>query len=227
MKRAVAIAAVMVAALAIGPATASAAKSPQLIACLGAGTNDGSFQNQAITVGSPIGIQEQLCVFARPASLQNSIVRLITGLSATPPPSGLPTQTDINNLVSTLQTINPTDPFSALSLAFAVCQALHASNSCSNVTGTVLSSLPFPLGTTELQGTSSDCFAGKQTGTGFAAAFPDAYSLDWTADYSSTNGLIGVMGGTATALDGTTYKIQGGIGLGCGAGAKGLVLLLT
>jgi hypothetical protein len=237
MKRALALCATLVACIAVVPAQASAAKQPELIACLGAGGADGSFQTQTINTGTlpgvGLGLTEPLCVFARPTVVSNTVNNLLLGIKALQPPSGLPTQQDLVNLAAALQQINQ-GPLAALSIAFAACQALHSESNCSAVLGTALGSVPFPLGTVTLNGdpANSSCFPPVQSGTGSAFGGSGEYfdNINWTADYSKLV-LLGLISGTATSPDwavtGGNYKVSGVVGPSCGAGAKVLVLLLN
>jgi hypothetical protein len=224
---------VLLACLAIGPATASANGSANgtLVACLGAGTNDGSFQTQHLATGTipgvGLGLDIPLCVFAKPALLSNSINNAVNGLKNVKPPTGVPTQQDLQNLILAIQHITP-GPFAALELTFDVCVALHAADTCSAIVGTALSSVPFPFGDTTLQGNGEPCYTGRQTGTGSAIG-QDFLLLNWNATYLPLGNLLGAVHGTADSVfeNDKIYKVNGLIGPGCGAGVKALVLTIS
>jgi hypothetical protein len=223
---------VLLACLAIGPATASAAgtSSGEVIACLGAGTNEGAFQTQTIGTGSlgNIGITEPLCLFLKPSALSTTTTTLLNGLKGVKPPTTLPSQQDLLDLVNNLKNVQP-GIFAALEIESLVCQAFHATDTCNNLTGTVLGAAlsNFPLGTVTLQGNGEPCFFNKQTGTGTAFG-PDFLELNWASDYSSLQGLAGIVSGSAhNVFEGKDYKINGIIGPECGAGVKALVLVVS
>jgi hypothetical protein len=226
---------VLLACLAIGPATASAAGSANgtLVACLGAGTADGSFETQTVGTGTlpvvGLGLTEPLCVMVKPSMLTNSVTNLVNGLKNVKPPTGLPTQQDLEALIAAIQQIPANGPLAALSLAFATCQALHAADSCSALIGAGLGALPFPLGTVTLQGNNDPCYLGTQSGTGSALG-QDFLLLDWTANYGPGGGnLLGAFRGTADSVfeGDRMYKVNGLIGPGCGGGVKALVFTVS
>jgi hypothetical protein len=223
---------VLLACLAIGPATASAAgaSTGEVVVCVGAGTNEGSFQTQTISTGSlgNLGLTEPLCLFLKPSALSTTTTNLLNGLKGIKPPSTLPTQQDLLNLVNSLKNVQP-GLFSALEIEALTCQALHASDLCNGLTGTLLGAAlsNFPLGTVTLQGNGEPCFLNKQTGTGTAFG-PDFLELNWASDYTPLAGLAGVVSGSAhNVFEGKDYKITGVIGPQCGAGVKALAMVVS
>lgn len=226
----VAAAVASLALLAGGAGVAQAAAPPEVIACLGAGTNDGSFQTQ--TIGAANIITETACVSVNFNDLAAKSNNLLAQLAGIKPPTQTPTIDDLQKLADDLENFDPSSGgiLAPLVLEQIVCNDLHLSSSCNAVTAAVLGTAlgVAPLGkNVTLDAKSGYCYQGTISGTGtaFGSSF---YNLDWTADYSS--GLGGLISGTATSGFGSnqqTADVTGIIGPGCGAGVKGLVLLLT
>jgi hypothetical protein len=233
MKKALMLGAgVLLACLAIGPATASAAgvANGTVVACIGAGTDDGSFQPQVISTGTipgvGLGLSEPLCVVLQPSALFSSVTNILGNLKTLRPPSTLPSQADLEALITAIQNIQP-GPLAALELAFVTCTTLHMSNTCSTLLGTALGA-PVPLGTATLQGNGEPCFTGQQTGTGSVAG-PSFLLLNWSANYVKGASLLGVIRGSADSVfeGDKMYNLNGLIGPMCGPGVKALVLTVS
>ena len=211
-----------------GSALAASTKSDQLVACVGGSTDNGTFSTQKISLslGNALGISEPMCVHVGPQGLAAATSSLVADLRNARP--GLPTAASITTLLTELEAFHPTSVFDLVTLAFDVCDALSATNTCNAaLSAAFLAAGQVPLGDTELTGTGGSCFFPPvQTGNGFFSTFgPDFYNINsWSANYSSA--VLGVMTGSASDFNGNTYALNGVIGPFCGGGAKALVYIL-
>jgi hypothetical protein len=217
--------------LVVLPGSALAAhKVDQLVACVGGSTDNGTFSTQKVSLDLSstlgIGISEPMCVHVGPAALVDATSSLISDLRNSGP--GIPTAASISALLTELEAFHPTSVFDLVTLAFDVCDALNATNTCDGaISAAFLAAGQIPLGDTELTGTGGSCFFPPvQTGNGFFSPFgPGFYNINsWSANYSS--GVLGVMTGVAQDSNGLFYQLNGAIGPFCGGGAKALVYLL-
>lgn len=227
-------AAVLAALFVLGPASASAAPPPAAVACLGAVDNQGSFFQQEVNLSLPgggLGLAPTLCAGVAPEQVNEWLENTVNQALELGTPTELPTAEDLEAFLNALQEFDPSNPLGALLLVFQGCESLKITKYCQFVLGAALGG-PLPIGqSVSLQGNpGNNCFSGDpQTGTGSAFVGGNFYSLEWSADYKAGNDVVGVISGTAKAgfgPDAPVYPLRGYIGLGCGAGAKGLVLMI-
>lgn len=228
-------AAILAALFVLGPASASAAPPPAAAVCLGATDDKGSFFQQEINLTLPgaggLGLSPGGCVGIAPAQVTEWLENTVNGALELGTPEQLPSVEDLEKLIGSLEGFDPSNPLGALLLVFEGCESLKITKYCQFVLGSALGG-PLPIGQlVSLQGNpGNNCWSGDpHTGTGSAFVGGNFYQLEWTADYEAGGNLVGVISGTATAGFGpnaAVYPLKGYLGLGCGAGAKGLVLLI-